>query len=107
MLGNATDRLTEEVIVRGLIDTLRAHRHVLTGDERREVRALLSPYVKPDVVTDLVVALGYFDPPDDPDQLDPSPDLSVAADHLFAYLCAANLMTIGEALEVVTRGRAD
>ncbi len=97
-------RLTEEVIVRGLIDTLRAHRYELTRDERREVRDLLNFYVNPDVVTNLHVAFGYLN---DPDELGPGPDLNAAADYLFAYLCATNLITIGEALQVVMSGRVD
>jgi hypothetical protein len=107
MIVNATERLTEEIIVRGLIDTLRAHRYVLTWDQRREARDLLSPYVESDVVTEMVVAVGYFDHPDDSDEPGPGSDLSVAADYLFAHLCAADLMTIREALEVVGRGRGD
>ena len=97
-------RLTEEVIVRGMIDTLRAHRYDLTRDERCEVRDLLNPYVDPDVVTNLHVAFGYLN---DPDEIGPGPDLNAAADHLFAYLCATNLITIGEALQVVMSGRVD
>ena len=37
MIPNATDRVTEEIIVRGVIETLRAHEYSLTRDERYEV----------------------------------------------------------------------
>ena len=88
--------------MRGMIDTLRAHRYDLTWDERREVRDLLNRYVNPDVVTNLHVAFGDLN---DPDKVGSDPDLNAAADHLFAYLCATNLITIGEALQVVMSGR--
>ena len=104
MIPNATDRLTEEIIVRGVIDTLRAHRYALTQDERHEVRDLLTPYVNPEVITDIHVAVGLFH---GPDEVDPGPDLNATADSLFAHLCATNLMTVGEALQLVLRSRPD
>ena len=102
MIPNATDRVTEEIIVRGVIDTLRAHEYSLTRDERYEVRELLNPYVDPEVITDIHMAVGLFH---GPDELDPGPDLNATADSLFAHLCATNLITIGEALQLVLRSR--
>lgn len=104
-MHNATNRLTEEIVIRGIIDALRAHRYDMTPDERREIRDLLDPYVSPDVFTDIRVAVGYFDVHDDHDEIDPDPDLNAAADYLFAHLCATNLMAVGEALQLVIRGR--
>ena len=55
----------------------------------------------PEVITGMHMAVGL----PHTDELDPGPDLNATADSLFAHLCATNLITIGEALQLVLRSR--
>jgi hypothetical protein len=86
-------RIREEVVIRGVIDTIWAHGYQLSADETAELRKLLEPYWAEDVIDDVHLAAGFLAHPAD------EADLDHAANHLREYLLA-HLATIEEKLEL-------
>jgi hypothetical protein len=86
-------RVTEEVVVRGAIDALRAHRYILSPDEAEHLVVLLTPYGDPEgIVDDINEALAYLKDSDEP-------NFEQAAYYLSQHLFA-NLMSSEEVVEL-------
>jgi hypothetical protein len=92
------ERLREEVIVRGIIETIWAHRYQLSAEETAELRTLLQPYWEQDILDDVHVAVRLFAGPA------ADSDLDEAAERLREHLLA-NLTTSEESLELEEAAR--
>ena len=93
-------RFSEEIVIRGAIAALEAHRYILTPAEAAELVEQLTPFVVDEAVpSNITLALDYLR---DDDECDPGEAAHFLDDHL-----AFNLRTVEEAFNIENEMRQE